>query len=162
MRSDPSGSSWDTPRNVTSTAKDASWSWYATGPGAGIQLQSGRLVAPCDHAEQRRGLSAVLASALRGLGRFGYFGYSSHLLLSDDGGETWEIGGRGDVNTNECAVVELPSGAQSVLESLSWQRKLRPSSDLITQLYDTPPKKAQLIRPETAALAEYIRDLHML
>ena len=53
MRGDASGTSWDAPRNITSTAKAASWSWYATGPGAGIQLQSGRLVAPCDHAVQR-------------------------------------------------------------------------------------------------------------
>jgi hypothetical protein len=58
--------------------------------------------------------------------------------------------------------IKLPSGAQRVLESLSWQRNLRPSSDLITQLYDAPPEKAQLIRPETAALAEHIRDLHAL
>ncbi|MGB1791552.1 MAG: acetoin utilization protein AcuC, partial [Paracoccaceae bacterium] len=58
--------------------------------------------------------------------------------------------------------IELPSGAQRVLESLSWQRKLRPSHDLITQLYDAPPEKSQLIRPETAALAEHIRDLHAL
>ena len=60
------------------------------------------------------------------------------------------------------AFIELPSGAQRGLESLSWQRKLRPSRDLITQLYDTPPEKAQIIRPETAALAKHIRNLHAL
>ena len=58
--------------------------------------------------------------------------------------------------------IELPSGAQRGLESLSWQHKLRPSRILITQLYDTPSEKVQIIRPETEALAEHIRNLHAL
>ena len=34
---------------LAAQTKDPSWTWYATGPGHGIQLASGRLVVPCDH-----------------------------------------------------------------------------------------------------------------
>ena len=46
------GSTWTKPVEITSTTKDPSWTWYATGPGVGIQVKSGphagRLVIPCD------------------------------------------------------------------------------------------------------------------
>ncbi len=79
---------------MTAEAKDAAWTWYATGPGHGIQLPSGRLVIPCDH--------------MVGV----YFDrqadpYHSHVIVSDDGGETWSIGGIVDEGTNECAVALL-------------------------------------------------------
>ncbi|HBY60362.1 MAG TPA: exo-alpha-sialidase, partial [Solibacterales bacterium] len=44
------GLSWTSPQDITTAAKDPAWTWYATGPGVGIQLRTGRLVIPCDHA----------------------------------------------------------------------------------------------------------------
>jgi sialidase-1 len=51
------------------------WTWYATGPGNGIQLRDGRVVVPCDH---NRAESNVR---------------HSHVIVSDDGGKTWKLGG---------------------------------------------------------------------
>jgi sialidase-1 len=49
------GLTWTTPREITAAVKLTTWTWYATGPGAGIQLahgpKKGRLVIPCDHIE---------------------------------------------------------------------------------------------------------------
>ena len=41
MTSTDHGASWNPPREITSTAKRPDWTWYATGPGNGIQLRSG-------------------------------------------------------------------------------------------------------------------------
>ncbi|CAK0830262.1 unnamed protein product [Prorocentrum cordatum] len=58
------GATWSRPRNITRTTKREAWTWYATGPGAGIQLRhgqhAGRLVVPCDHvADTAKGLLLV-------------------------------------------------------------------------------------------------------
>lgn len=82
------GATWATPRDITGSAKAPDWTWYATGPGIGIQLRSGRLLIPCDH--NKRGSGAR----------------HSHVIYSDDRGATWKIGGVLDENTNECQVVE--------------------------------------------------------
>ncbi len=77
LRSEDGGKTWSTPREVTSTVKRADWTWYATGPGNGIQLRSGehagRLLIPCDHIEA------------------GTKHYYSHCIASDDHGKTWGI-----------------------------------------------------------------------
>ena len=87
------GASWSKPRGITSATKRKDWTWYATGPGAGIQLKSGRLVIPCDHIEA------------------GTKKYFSHVIYSDDGGGTWRLGGRTPADqVNECEVVELADG----------------------------------------------------
>ncbi|MBN2023978.1 MAG: exo-alpha-sialidase [Pirellulales bacterium] len=86
------GQSWSNPVEITPTIKLPTWNWYATGPGAGIQLSTGRLVIPCDHV--------VAASRVR----------NSHVILSDDGGRTWRLGGTAGPDTNECEVVELADG----------------------------------------------------
>jgi len=94
MRSRDDGATWTQPEDITASTKRAEWTWYATGPGNGIQLKSGRIVIPCDHntrgAEERR---------------------YSHVIYSDDGGATWNIGGDAEVKTNESAVVELKNGS---------------------------------------------------
>jgi len=92
------GRTWSKPREITADAKLTNWTWYATGPGAGIQLQrgpaKGRLVIPCDHIE---------AGTRR---------YYSHVIYSDDHGKTWEPGGTTPRDqVNECEVVELADGA---------------------------------------------------
>ena len=88
------GISWGQPMEITSQTKKSDWTWYATGPGAGIQIergpQSGRLVAPCDHIEAKTKK------------------YYSHVIYSDDHGLTWKLGGRTVRDqVNECQVVEL-------------------------------------------------------
>lgn len=42
------GLTWAKPIEITRDVKKPDWTWYATGPGVGIQLRSGRLLIPCD------------------------------------------------------------------------------------------------------------------
>jgi sialidase-1 len=88
-RSADDGATWTQPEEITSSVKLPEWTWYATGPGNGIQLRDGRLVIPCDH---------ILAGS-----KANY----SHVVVSDDGGRTWKLGGSAGDNTNESAVLEL-------------------------------------------------------
>lgn len=90
--SDDDGVTWATPRDITSSVRPPDWTWYATGPGVGIQTKQGRLVVPCDHAVE------------------GSRDFFSHVILSDDGGATWRLGGKTNAGTNECQVVELRDG----------------------------------------------------
>ena len=91
--SEDDGLTWQIPREISDTAKRADWTWYATGPGNGIQLSSGRLLIPCDHIE---------AGTKR---------YYSHVVFSDDHGETWRLGGETPRDqVNECCVAELENG----------------------------------------------------
>src|SRR5882724_1241891 len=81
-RSRDDGASWTPPEEITASVKRPDWTWYATGPGNGIQLRSGRLVIPCDHNS---------AGGVR----------FSHVIYSDDRGATWKIGGIAEEKTNE-------------------------------------------------------------
>ncbi len=87
------GRSWAAPHEITSTTKDPGWGWYATGPGNAIQTRTGRLVVPCDHR------------------RFAGQARHSHVIYSDDSGQSWKLGGSAQPDTNECAVVELNDGS---------------------------------------------------
>jgi sialidase-1 len=91
-RSNDDGASWTPPVEITAQVKRPDWTWYATGPGNGIQLRSGRLVIPCDHNRADDGSR------------------HSHVIYSDDRGETWYIGGVAEDKTNESAVAELKDG----------------------------------------------------
>jgi sialidase-1 len=100
VSSSDDGRTWSKPQDVTAQTKKENWTWYATGPGNGIQLTQGkhrgRLVIPCDHRvkdEKDRNLST-----------------RSHVIYSDDHGKTWQIGGLLSAGTNECAVAELDDG----------------------------------------------------
>ena len=94
------GRTWSKPRDITPQVKRDGWTWYATGPGNGIQLTrgrwKGRLVIPCDHriAEIKDRSQST----------------RSHVIYSDDHGATWNIGGITDFRMNECAVAELADG----------------------------------------------------
>jgi sialidase-1 len=87
------GVTWAKPVEITATTKAPDWAWYATGPGCGIQLGSGRLVIPCDHSVAGSGLY-----------------HRSHVIYSDDHGATWKLGGTIGDKVNECQVVELGDG----------------------------------------------------
>lgn len=90
------GVSWSAPTEITKDVKPQNWTWYATGPGSGIQIQNGvyknRLVVACDHSVA------------------GEKGSYSHSIYSDDDGKTWMLGGSTEVGVNECTVAEISKG----------------------------------------------------
>ncbi|QDT97753.1 sialidase family protein [Gimesia aquarii] len=96
--SDDDGLTWKAPFEITKSTKNPKWTWYATGPGNGIQLtrgaHKGRLVIPCDHNVTLDG------KVVR----------RSHAIYSDDHGKSWELSQPIGEKTNECAVVELDDG----------------------------------------------------
>jgi sialidase-1 len=111
LRSEDDGETWSEPEEITDDAKQSDWTWYATGPGNGIQIREGshrgRLVIPCDHieAETRR--------------------YFSHCILSDDGGLTWRRGARTPRDqVNECTVAEV-QGGRLILNMRNYDRAQR-------------------------------------
>jgi sialidase-1 len=93
MHSGDDGETWSRPTDITRDTKRPDWTWYATGPGCGIQLRTRRLVIPCDHA-------------LAGSGMF-----RSHVFYSDDHGRSWRVGGTVGDHVNECQVVERADGS---------------------------------------------------
>ena len=97
IHSTDDGRTWSTPQEITAGVKKNDWTWYATGPGSGIQIEHGphrgRLVIPCDHIEA------------------GTKHYYSHVIYSDDHGKSWKLGGSTPQHqVNECEVVELAGG----------------------------------------------------
>lgn len=93
MHSEDDGQTWSPPTQITSAVKKPEWRWYATGPGCGIQMRTGRLVIPCDHS---------VGPATSDM--------YSHVIFSDDGGRTWQMGGVPGPYTDECEVAELSDG----------------------------------------------------
>jgi len=94
MSSTDDGLTWSKPKDITADVKKTDWTWYATGPGSGIQIRhgehAGRLVLACDHIEAKTKH------------------YYSHIVYSDDHGKTWTLGGTTpNHQVNECEVVEL-------------------------------------------------------
>ncbi len=95
--SNDDGVTWAKPVEITADVKQKDWTWYATGPGSGIQIEHGphrgRLVIPCDHIEKDSKH------------------YYSHVIYSDDHGKSWKLGGSTpEHKVNECEVVELADG----------------------------------------------------
>lgn len=91
------GITWSASQEITSDVKQSDWTWYATGPGSGIQIKhgshEGRLVIPCDHIESKTK------------------SYYSHAIYSDDRGASWKFGESTPKDrVNECEVVELAEG----------------------------------------------------
>ena len=94
--SDDDGATWAEPREITDQVKPAEWSWYATGPGHGIQLQSGRLLVACDHIQFE---NYVHEDPIY-----------SHVIYSDDAGATWQLGGSTRAGQDESIAVETEAG----------------------------------------------------
>ena len=97
--SDDDGRSWSKPADISKQVKQPTWSWFASGPGAGIVLtrgpHQGRFVIGVNHRE-----TAGEAP-----------GYYAHVIYSDDRGETWKSSKSFAArHTNECEVVELENG----------------------------------------------------
>lgn len=96
LHSTDHGRTWSKPADVTESVKRSDWTWYATGPGVGIQLQhgphAGRLVIPCDHRSPE-------------------YDCGAHVIYSDDHGKTWQLSENAvKPGANECQVVELSDG----------------------------------------------------
>lgn len=102
--SDDDGRTWSEPQNLSESGRDASWGWYATGPGIGIQLKNGaykgRLVIPANHSYDDP----------EGSIRNGPYEYGAHVLYSDDHGKTWNRSESIKPGCNESQVTELSDG----------------------------------------------------
>lgn len=115
--SDDDGLTWASPKEITDKVKKKIWGWYATGPCHGIQISqgkyAGRLVIPCDYIEIGTGHG------------------SSHVIYSDDHGETWHLGGSVPANkVNESTVAELSDGTLMLnMRSSSHYRMVATSND---------------------------------
>lgn len=91
------GNSWSKAKEITDKVKKENWTWYATGPGSAVQISrgkyKGRLVVGCNHVEAITKKNYV------------------HAIYSDDGGQTWTLGGvTAQDQVNESSVAELPNG----------------------------------------------------
>lgn len=96
MHSDDDGVTWSTSRKITNSVYERDWKWYGTGPCHAIVMRSepykGRIVVPARHNTKKDHMV-------------------SHVIYSDDGGDTWNIGGSVPrPQTTECTVVELSNG----------------------------------------------------
>lgn len=144
-RSDDDGKTWSKPGEITKSVKDPSWSWYATGPGVGIQIKHGpfrgRLVIPCDHTYDDPN------GNLRGAP----VEYGSHAFYSDDHGKTWKLGGSIRPKVNECQVVELADGKGTLLMDMrayfGRSRRAQAISRNGGETWSTPDDQAELIEP---------------
>ncbi len=96
--SEDDGETWSKPVDVSATARDEGWGWYATGPGMGIQLtrgeHEGRLVVPANH------------SALS----YEDHKYGAHVVYSDDHGKTWNRSAPIRPGCNESQTFERADG----------------------------------------------------
>jgi len=93
LKSDDDGETWSEPIDVTAMIKKPEWSAGSAGPGKGIQTRSGRLILPKYFIKEDQHST-------------------SHVVFSDNHGESWEMGGPAHSNgtTNECQVAELTDG----------------------------------------------------
>jgi sialidase-1 len=102
--SDDNGVTWSPAREMTE-GKLPSWNfWYATGPMHGIELRNG------PHAGR-----LVVGANFESFDGVGPHVYGTHLLYSDDRGETWHIGATaavddGSIIAQEVTVVERGDG----------------------------------------------------
>lgn len=94
--SDDDGVTWSKSRNITSSVYREDWEWYGAGPCHGIvktkEPHKGRVLIPCRHNSKTTHTI-------------------SHVIYSDDNGETWHIGGSAPrEQTNESTIAELSNG----------------------------------------------------
>jgi sialidase-1 len=148
-RSDDDGKTWSAPADITSSTKDPAWGWYATGPGVGIQIRHGphrgRLVIPCDHSYHRTDSTGDKAGVEAG----------SHVIYSDDHGETWKLGGAARPQMNESQVVELADGKGTLLLNMRTTSKTNRRGQSLShdggQTWTAPEFQPQLVEPRCQA-----------
>jgi len=100
-KSTDDGKTWSKPVEMPHLRKQG-WCWYATGPCNGIQItrgpHRGRLICPANHSDE---VTPQRSSKT----------YRSHIIYSDDHGQTWQLGAVHEPLTNESTVVELADGS---------------------------------------------------
>jgi sialidase-1 len=144
-RSEDNGATWTPPVNITASTKDPSWGWYATGPGVGIQIQHGphwgRLVIPCDYSFQgadRNGRGPAVEGG-------------SHIIYSEDHGQTWKLGGTVYPQMNESQVLELAGGEGALLLNMRNTAKAGRRAQSISrdggQTWTAPEYPTELVEP---------------
>ena len=99
--SDDDGKTWSTPEDIHDQVAIEGYPWYATGPCHAIiktlEPNKGRIVVPCNHNNPGTDPKSER---------------HSHLIYSDDQGETWHLGAITDhPYGNESTVVELGDGS---------------------------------------------------
>jgi len=139
------GETWAKPHEITSSVKLPSWTWYATGPGRAIQLQSGRLLVPANHAEDVHEAHRPYLPHPRNRSRM-----VAHCVYSDDHGKSWHIGGIAAKHTNETTLAQLADG-EIILNSRDWsgrfERVIQRSRD-DGKTWGAPKYDPTLIEPE--------------
>jgi len=102
--SDDDGLTWKTPQNITSVfdqfKPEYNWNVVATGPGHGIELQNGRLLA-----------AAWMARSERITPRRRHAPSCVATIYSDDGGNTWQ---RGAIVADSSAAISNPNESMPV------------------------------------------------
>ena len=97
LSSSDDGITWSTASEITTSIKKENWTWYATGPGRGLQISQGRyrdrMVVPANH---------ITSDTKQNY---------SHAIYSDDAGNSWKLGGiTPQDSVNESTVAELSNG----------------------------------------------------
>lgn len=105
VTSEDSGKNWSEAREITETFREFPYQWNvcATGPGHGIQLKSGRLIAPIWIANGK-----VLEDGMRRE----HWPSTAGCIYSDDHGVTWKCGFLVEnvIDANETSVAQAEDG----------------------------------------------------
>ena len=110
IKSTDEGATWTKPVNITRDVGN-----IALGPGIGIQLKNGRLVAPV------------------------YDG----IIYSDNNGKTWKAGNKTTAPVNECQVVELVNGSL-MLNTRGYPKRIVTISDDMGNSWGAPYRDSAL------------------
>jgi sialidase-1 len=102
LRSTSGGETWSTAVDISEQVVPVAWKYVATGPAAGIQLESGRLVVCCDHATGSSPDSRHISGASTSI--------RSHAMFSDDFGDHWNVS-NALMNGDECSIASAPNGS---------------------------------------------------